>query len=62
VAGLSRGLARVELATPELGPAVDGADLIIVCTGSNHHAAVAQLLAGRLRDGQTIFLVCALGF
>jgi opine dehydrogenase len=57
VAGLFEGFARVELATPELGPAVDGADLIIVCTGSNHHAAVARLLAGRLRDGQTIFLV-----
>src|SRR6266852_1891703 len=53
VAGLFTGFARVELATPELGPAVDGADILIVCTGSNKHADLAQLLAKRLRDGQT---------
>jgi len=47
----------VEMATPELAPAVDGADIVIVCTGSNHHRTVAQLLAPRLVDGQTILLV-----
>jgi len=51
------GWAAVEMATPELAPAVDGADIIAVCTGSNAHAEVARLLAPRLRDGQTILLV-----
>jgi len=57
VAGLFQGFANVELTTPELGPAVEGADIIAVCTGSNHHAEVARLLAGLLRNGQTVLLV-----
>src|SRR6185503_4884016 len=31
--------------------------VVIVCTGSHKHAEVARLLAPRLVDGQTIFLV-----
>jgi opine dehydrogenase len=57
VEGLFQGFATVELATPELAPAVDGAGIIIVCTGSNTHAEVARLLAPLLRNGQTILLV-----
>ena len=57
VDGLYTGFARAELVTPVLAPAVDGADIIIVCTGSTHHAEVARLLAPLLRDGQTILLV-----
>ena len=57
VDGLFEGFATVEMATPELAPAVDGADIIAVCTGSNAHAEVARLLVPRLQDGQTIFLV-----
>jgi opine dehydrogenase len=57
VEGLLQGFAPVELATPELAPAVDGADLIIVVTGSTHHAEVAADLARLLRDGQTILLI-----
>ena len=57
VDGLFQGFAAIEMATPELAPAVDGADIIAVCTGSNAHAEVARLLAPRLRDGQTILLV-----
>jgi opine dehydrogenase len=57
VEGLFRGFAAVELATPELRPAVDGAAVIIVCTGSTKHAEVARLLAPLLEDGQTILLV-----
>jgi opine dehydrogenase len=57
VEGLLQGFAAVELATPELALAVDGADIVIVCTGSNKHAEVARLLAPLLRDGQTILLV-----
>jgi opine dehydrogenase len=57
VEGLFKGFAAVELATPELAPAVEGAGFIIVCTGSTQHAEVARLLAPLLRDGQTILLV-----
>ncbi len=57
VEGLFEGFAAVELVTPELAPAVDGADIIVVCTGSNKHAEVAQQLAPLLKDGQTILLV-----
>ena len=57
VEGLLEGFASVELATPDLSAAVDGADIIIVCTGSNQHAEVARLLSERLRNGQTILLV-----
>jgi opine dehydrogenase len=57
VEGLFRGFAKAELVTRELAPAVDGADIIIVCTGSHKHAEVAQLLAPLLGNGQTIFLV-----
>jgi opine dehydrogenase len=43
--------------TPLLAPAVDGAEIIIVVTGSHFHADVARGLAGVLRDGQTILLI-----
>jgi len=57
VEGLFEGFAAVDLATPELAPAVDGADVVVVCTGSTRHGEVARLLAPLLRDGQTILLV-----
>src|SRR5262249_11001343 len=57
VEGLFSGFAPARLVTPELAPAVDGADIIVVCTGSNAHAEVARLLAPLLRDGQTVLLV-----
>jgi opine dehydrogenase len=57
VEGLVSGFAPVELATPRLAPAVDGADLIIVVTGSPFHAEVARGLATTLRDGQAILLI-----
>jgi opine dehydrogenase len=57
VDGLFKGFAAVELATPELAPAIDGADIIIVCTGSNKHAEVARSVAPLLTNGQTILLV-----
>src|SRR6185503_15862166 len=57
VEGLFKGFARAELVTAQLAPAVDGADLVVVCTGSTHHAEVARLLAPRLKDGQAILLV-----
>ena len=57
VEGLAQGFAPVELATPTLAPAVDGADVVIVVTGSTFHAEVARDLAKTLRDGQTILLI-----
>jgi len=57
VEGLFTGFAAAELVTPKLAPAVDGADIIVVCTGSTKHAEVAQLLAPLLTHGQTILLV-----
>jgi opine dehydrogenase len=57
VEGLVKGFAPLELVTPRLAPAVEGADLVIVVTGSHFHADVARGLAGVLRDGQTILLI-----
>jgi len=57
VEGLVQGFAPAELVTPHLGPAVEGADVIIVVTGSPFHAEVARGLARTLRDGQTILLI-----
>jgi opine dehydrogenase len=57
VEGLVQGFARVDLVTPKLAPAVEGADVIIVVTGSHFHAQVARDLAPLLRDGQTILLI-----
>ena len=36
---------------------MDGAEVIIVVTGSHFHAEVARDLAGVLRDGQSILLI-----
>jgi len=57
VEGLVQGFAAVELVTPVLPPAVEGADVIIVVTGSHFHADVARGLAPLLKDGQTILLI-----
>src|SRR4029450_9479555 len=57
VEGLAKGFAPLELVTPQLAPAVDGADVIVVVTGSHFHADVARSLASVLRDGQSILLI-----
>ncbi len=57
VEGLAKGFAPIELVTPHLAPAVDGADVIDVVTGSLFGADVARSLAPLLRDGQSILLV-----
>jgi opine dehydrogenase len=57
VEGLVQGFAGVDLVTPKLAPAVEGADVIIVVTGSHFHAEVARDLARVVRDGQTILLI-----
>jgi opine dehydrogenase len=57
VDGLVSGFAPLERVTTDLADAVDGADVIVVCTGSHHHAEAARGLAKLLRDGQTILLI-----
>ncbi len=57
VEGTVQGFAPLERVTTDVAEAVDGADLIIVVTGSTHHATVAQGLAPLLGDGQTILLI-----
>ena len=57
VEGLVQGFAAVELVTPVLAPAVDGADVVIVVTGSHFHAEAARDLAPVLRDGQAVLLI-----
>ena len=47
----------VERVTTDLAAAVDGADVIGVCTGGTFQASVARGLAPLLRDGQTILLI-----
>jgi ketopantoate reductase len=41
VEGLAKGFAPLELVTSKLAPAVDGADIIVVVTGSHFHAEAA---------------------
>jgi opine dehydrogenase len=47
----------IELATTDLGAAIDDADVVIVVTGGNTHGAVARALAPLLRDGQLVLLI-----
>jgi opine dehydrogenase len=51
------GFSAIERVTDKLAPAVDGADIIVVCTGGNHQESVARSLAAQLHDGQIILLV-----
>ena len=57
VQGREGDFAPVEMATTELGEAVDGAQVIIVCTWGTAHARVATDLAPLLVDGQLILLI-----
>jgi len=57
VEGEKGGFAPVELVTSDLAAAVNGAGIIIVVTGGNAQAVVAQSLAPLLQDGQVILLI-----
>ena len=48
---------RIERVTTDLAAAVDGAEVIAVCTGGTYQEGVARELAPLLRDGQTILLI-----
>jgi len=47
----------IERVTTDLAAAVDGADIIAVCTGGTYQESVARGLAPLLREGQTILLI-----
>jgi opine dehydrogenase len=51
------GFAEIERITTEPAAAVEGADIIVVCTGGNAQANAARSLAPLLRDGQIILLI-----
>jgi opine dehydrogenase len=57
VEGDTPGFSAIELVTPELAPAVDGTDIIVVCTGGTYQEALARALAPLLRDRQIILLI-----
>jgi opine dehydrogenase len=51
------GFVPIERVTTDLAAAIDGADVIAVCTGGTYQESVATGLAPLLRDGQTILLI-----
>jgi opine dehydrogenase len=55
--GLGTGFAKLDRITTDLAAAIDGADVVIVCTGGHRQAAAAKALAPLLADGQTVLLV-----
>ena len=57
VEGRDRDFAPIALATADLGEAVRGAQVIIVCTWGTEHGKVARDLAPFLVDGQLILLI-----
>ena len=57
VEGGPQAFAPVDLASTDLRAVIDGAELIIVCSGGNTQETVARTLAPLLRDGQLILLI-----
>jgi len=51
------GFVAIERVTDDLAVAIDGAEVIAVCTGGTYQESVATGLASLLRDGQTILLI-----
>ena len=51
VCGISKSLGFVDSATTDLGAAVDGADLVIICVPIGAFKAVGDVIAPRLRPG-----------
>jgi len=51
------GFVAIERVTTDLATALDGAQVIAVCTGGTYQESVATSLARLLRDGQTILLI-----
>ena len=57
VDGENVGFAAIERVATDPAIAVDGADIIAVCTGGTYQEGVARGLAPLLRDGQIILLI-----
>ncbi len=57
VEGDAAGFAAIERVTTDPAAAVEGADIIAVCTGGTYQEGVARGLAPLIRDGQTILLI-----
>jgi opine dehydrogenase len=51
------GFIAIERVTTDLAAAIDGADVIAVCTGGTYQEGVARGLAPLARDGQIILLI-----
>jgi opine dehydrogenase len=51
------GFIAIERVTTDLGAAVDGAEVIAVCTGGTYQESVASGLAPLLREGQIVLLI-----
>lgn len=52
-----RDFVPIDAITADLAEGIDGADLIVVCTGGNGQPALARAMAPLLRDGQVVLLV-----
>ncbi|UCC67710.1 MAG: NAD/NADP octopine/nopaline dehydrogenase family protein [Armatimonadota bacterium] len=53
---LPRGTGPLALATPDIGEALDGADVIMVVVPATGHAWLAEMMAPYLADGQIVVL------
>ena len=51
------GFAKIENITTDIGKAIRGVKVIMVCTNSNAHKTIAELCAPYLEDGQIIILL-----
>jgi opine dehydrogenase len=51
------GFAKLEHVTTDLATVIQGAEVIVVCTGGHRQAAAARAMTPLLADGQTILLV-----
>src|SRR5260221_8002621 len=57
VEGERAGFAAIERVTTDPAEAVDGADVVVFCTGGTYQEGAATDLASLLRDGQIILLI-----
>jgi opine dehydrogenase len=57
VEGERAGFAAIERVTTDPAAAVDGADIIVFCTGGTYQEGAARDVAPHLRDGQIILLI-----
>jgi opine dehydrogenase len=57
VEGERAGFAAIERVTTDPAAAVDGADIVVFCTGGTYQEGAARDLAPHLRDGQIILLI-----